>query len=70
MRMSAALAEALTPLVAEAAELVETLQRSVVLVYDGRGHGSGVVWVLSPGIAIAVPSHVVRRFVARAASDA
>ena len=26
--------------------------------------------ILSPGIAIAVPSHVVRRFVARAASDA
>lgn len=42
--MIKALAASLTPLVAEAASLVETLQQSVVLVHDGRGHGSGIIW--------------------------
>jgi serine protease Do len=32
------------PLAAEAALLVEALRQSVVLVQDGRGHGSGLIW--------------------------
>jgi serine protease Do len=55
--MSVMLAGALTRLVAEAAALVEALQRSVVLVHDGRGHGSGVVWQ-SDGL-IVTSNHVV-----------
>jgi serine protease Do len=55
--LSAALAGALTPLVAEAAALVETLQQSVVLVHDGGGHGSGIVWE-SNGL-IVTSNHVV-----------
>ena len=55
--MSVSLTDALTPLVAEAAAWVKQLQQSVVLVHDGRGHGSGVVWE-SDGLVV-TSNHVV-----------
>src|SRR5437763_13466041 len=55
--MTIAMVNALAPLAAEASLLVEALRRSVVLVQDGRGHGSGLIWE-SEGL-IVTNHHVV-----------
>jgi serine protease Do len=47
------------PLAAEASALVEVLRRSVVLLRDGRGHGTGVIWARD-GL-IVTTDHVVMR---------
>src|SRR5438128_11005565 len=55
--MSIVAANPFAPLAAEASLLVEALRRSVVLVQDGRGHGSGLIWE-SEGM-IVTNDHVV-----------
>src|SRR5438445_8157937 len=56
---TATAANLLAPLAAEASLLVEALCRSVVLVRDGHGHGSGLIWD-SEGL-ILTNHHVVAR---------
>ena len=55
--MTGAALNGLGPLGAEASYLVEALRRSVVLVQDGHGHGSGLIW--ESGGLIVTNHHVV-----------